>query len=68
MDPLILARIHFSLAATFHFIFPAATIGLALLILLFQTLYLLKKEKIYDDISHLLTKLLAVIFVIGVVT
>ena len=68
MDPLILARIHFALATTFHFIFPPATIGLSFLILLFQTLYLLKKEKIYDDISHLLTKLLAVIFVIGAVT
>jgi cytochrome d ubiquinol oxidase subunit I len=53
MDPLILARIHFALATTFHFIFPAATIGLALLILLFQTLYLLKKEKIYDDFSFI---------------
>ena len=68
MDPLLLARIHFALATTFHFIFPPATIGLSLLILLFQTLYLFKREKIYDDISHLLVKMLAVIFVVGVVT
>ncbi|MGB9638330.1 MAG: cytochrome ubiquinol oxidase subunit I [bacterium] len=68
MDPLILARIHFALATTFHFIFPPATIGLSFLILLFQTLYLFKKDKIYDDISHLLTKLLAIIFVVGAVT
>ncbi len=68
MDPILLARIHFALATTFHFIFPPATIGLSLLILLFQTLYLLKKEKIYDDISHLLVKMLAIIFVVGVVT
>ena len=68
MDPLILARIHFALATTFHFIFPPATIGLSFLILLFQTLYLFKKEKIYDSISQLLVKLLAIIFIVGAVT
>ncbi|MCS6954847.1 MAG: cytochrome ubiquinol oxidase subunit I, partial [Candidatus Calescibacterium sp.] len=65
---LLLARIHFAMATTFHFIFPPITIGLSLLILLFQTLYLLKGKEVYNEISKLLVKILAVIFVVGVVT
>lgn len=65
---LLLARIHFALAATFHFIFPPATIGLSFLILLFQTLYLLKGKEVYNEISKLLVKILAIIFVVGAVT
>ncbi|MCS7243228.1 MAG: cytochrome ubiquinol oxidase subunit I [Candidatus Calescibacterium sp.] len=65
---LLLARIHFAMATTFHFIFPPITIGLSFLILLFQTLYLLKGKEVYNEISKLLVKILAVIFVVGVVT
>lgn len=65
---LLLARIHFALATTFHFIFPPITIGLSFLILLFQTLYLIKGKEVYNEVSKLLVKILAVIFVIGVVT
>ncbi|MFN4220502.1 MAG: cytochrome ubiquinol oxidase subunit I, partial [bacterium] len=65
---LILARIHFALAATLHFIFPPVTIGLALLILILQTLYLIKGKEVYNEISKLLVKILAVIFIVGVVT
>ncbi|MEN3015041.1 MAG: cytochrome ubiquinol oxidase subunit I [bacterium] len=65
---LILARIHFAMATTFHFIFPAITIGLALLILIFQTLYLFREKEEYNKISQLLVKILAVVFVVGVVT
>jgi len=65
---LLLARIQFAMATTFHFIFPPITIGLAFLILLFQTLYLLKNNEVYNKITKLLVKILAVIFVVGVVT
>lgn len=65
---LLLARIHFAMATTFHFIFPPITIGLSFLILLFQTLYLLKGKEVYNEITRLLVKILAVIFLIGAVT
>ena len=66
MDPVLLSRIQFGLAAGFHFIFPPTTFGLTLIILIFEILYFRKEKELYFKISNFLIKILALVFVLGV--
>ena len=68
MSALFLARIQFALTVGFHFLFPAMTLGTSLIILMSETLYLAKKDKVYKKITDFLVKLLGLIFVIGAAT
>lgn len=66
MDPVLLSRIQFGFTAGFHFLFPPLTFGLSLLIVIFESLWLKKKEDLYKRISSFLVKILALTFVMGV--
>ncbi len=68
MDAVLLSRIQFGITAGFHFLFPPLTIGISLIILVLETLYLKSDEEIYKKISSFLIRLLALIFVMGVAT
>lgn len=68
MDVVQLSRIQFALTISFHFIFPAVTIGLAGLVATVETLRWRTRRDVYDRLSVFLTKLFAVTFVIGVVS
>ncbi len=68
MSALLLARIQFAFTIGFHFLFPAMTLGTALIILISETLYLIKKDEIYKRITDFLARLLGLIFVIGAAT
>jgi cytochrome bd ubiquinol oxidase subunit I len=68
MDPVFLARLQFGLTAGFHFLFPPTTLGLSLVILILESLYLSKKKDIYRETSSFLVKLLGVVFVMGAAT
>ena len=68
MSALLLARIQFAFTIGFHFLFPAMTLGTALIILISETLYLAKKDETYKKITDFLVKLLGLIFVIGAAT
>src|SRR4030042_4562518 len=68
MDALFLSRIQFAFTIGFHFLFPAMTLGTSLVILISETLYLVKKDEIYKKITDLLAKLLGLIFVAGTAT
>ena len=50
MEELMLARIQFASTTLFHFIFVPLSIGLAFMIAVMQTLYLVKKKEIYKKI------------------
>jgi cytochrome bd ubiquinol oxidase subunit I len=63
-----LSRLQFALTISFHFIFPAVTIGLSTLIAIVETLRWWTKRDVYDRMSVFITKLFAVTFVIGVVS
>jgi cytochrome d ubiquinol oxidase subunit I len=65
MSALFLARVQFALTICFHFLFPAMTLGTALIILISETLYLKKKDENYKRITDFLVKLLGLIFVLG---
>ena len=68
MSALLLARIQFALTVGFHFLFPAMTLGVTLVILISETAYLIKKEERYRRITDFLARLLGLIFVIGAAT
>jgi cytochrome d ubiquinol oxidase subunit I len=68
VDVVELDRLQFALTISFHFVFPAVTIGLAGLIAIVETLRWWTRRDVYDRLSVFLTKLFAVTFVIGVVS
>ncbi|MGA3031345.1 MAG: cytochrome ubiquinol oxidase subunit I [Candidatus Limnocylindrales bacterium] len=68
MDVVQLDRLQFALTISFHFVFPAVTIGLAGLIAIIETFRWWTKRDVYDRLSVFLAKLFAVTFVIGVVS
>jgi cytochrome d ubiquinol oxidase subunit I len=68
MSALLLARIQFAFTIGFHFLFPAMTLGTALVILVSETGYLIKKDERYKKITDFLARLLGLIFVVGAAT
>lgn len=68
MNALLLARIQFAFTVGFHFLFPAMTLGTTLIILISETIYLIKKDETYRKITDFLVRLLGLIFVIGAAT
>jgi len=68
MDAVFLARLQFGLTAGFHFLFPPTTLGLSLLIVIFETLYAKTKDAVYQRLSVYLVKILGTVFVMGVAT
>lgn len=68
MDALFLSRIQFALAAGFHFIFPPLTLGMGLILLINETIYLKTENELNKIISKFLVKIFALVFTIGVAT
>jgi cytochrome d ubiquinol oxidase subunit I len=68
LDALILSRIQFGLSVGFHYLFPATTIGLTFYILIIETIYLRTKKDIYRQISDFMSRLLSLVFGMGVAT
>ncbi len=67
-DPTILSRLQFAFTAGFHYLFPQLTMGLALLIVVLKTLYLRRKNELYNAAAHFWGRLFAITFVTGAVT
>lgn len=67
-DNLLLHRLHFAFTITYHYLFPQLTIGLALLIVVFKTLYLRTSEAIYNETARFWATIFGINFVFGVVT
>ena len=68
MDTLLLSRIQFALNIAFHYFYPPLSIGLSLLIVLFEGLYLQTKREIYLQLTKFWTKIFALSFALGVAT
>jgi cytochrome d ubiquinol oxidase subunit I len=68
MDALLLHRMHFAFTVTFHYLFPQLTMGLALLIVVLKTIGLVRADERYHQASRFWAKILAINFVLGVVT
>lgn len=68
MEEVLLARIQFASTTLFHFIFVPLSIGLALLIAIMQTMYVVKKNEIYLKMTKFWSVFFLINFAIGVVT
>jgi cytochrome d ubiquinol oxidase subunit I len=68
METEILARLQFAFTIAFHYIYPPLSIGLGLLMVVFETQYIRTKEEIYKTLAKFWTKIFALTFGIGVVT
>src|SRR6266568_4518448 len=65
---LLVHRLHFAFTATFHYLFPQLTMGLALLIVVLKTLALRTRNEIYNQSTRFWAKIFGINFILGVVT
>ena len=68
MDVLTLARFQFAITIMFHYIFPVLSIGLGLVMVIMETLYLYTNDELYLKMTKFWTKVFALTFAIGVAT
>ena len=66
MDVEILSRIQFAFTIAFHYIYPPLSIGLGLLMVVMEGLYLRTENLVYKQMARFWTKIFALIFGIGV--
>ena len=67
-DALLLARFQFGFTVSFHFIFPAFSIGLASYLAVLEALWLKTGKSLYLDLYKYWLKIFAVTFAMGVVS
>ncbi|RPF71090.1 cytochrome ubiquinol oxidase subunit I [Aurantiacibacter spongiae] len=67
-DALVLARIQFAFTVSFHFIFPAFSIGLASYLAVLEGLWLKTGRQLYHDLFKYWLKIFAIAFAMGVVS
>src|SRR5258708_12312961 len=68
LDPVILARAQFAFTVSFHFIFPAFSIGLASFLMVLAALWLSTNKSLYLDLFRYWIKIFAVLCGVGVVS
>ncbi len=67
-DAIFLARLQFGFTVSFHFIFPAFSIGLASFLAVLEALWLKTGKSLYLDLYKYWIKIFAVTFAMGVVS
>lgn len=65
---IVLARAQFAFTVSFHFLFPAFTIGLASFLAVLEGLWLKTDEGVYANLYRYWLKIFAVVFAMGVVS
>ncbi len=65
---LLFDRLQFAFTATFHYLFPQLTMGLALLLVYFRSRALLSGDDHYNQVARFWVKIFALSFAFGVVT
>lgn len=68
MDVELLARIQFGFTAAFHFIYPPISIGLGLILVFMEGMYLKTKNPVYHQMTRFWVKVFALVFAVGVAT
>jgi len=67
-DLLFWHRLQFGFTATFHYLFPQLTMGLAILIVIFKTLARRTGNEHYQDLARFWIRVFGISFTVGVVT
>jgi cytochrome bd ubiquinol oxidase subunit I len=68
MDVLLLSRIQFALTSAFHYLYPPLSIGLALMLVIMELVWLKTRNPLYHQMARFWTRVLALTFAIGVAT
>ncbi len=68
MDVLTLSRFQFALTTAFHYIYPPLSIGLGVVLVIVEGLWLKTGQPIYHQMARFWTKVFALTFAIGVAT
>jgi cytochrome d ubiquinol oxidase subunit I len=68
MDVELLARIQFAFTVAFHYIYPPLSIGLGLLLVIFEGMYIKTGKEVYEKLTRFWIKIFALTFGIGVAT
>ena len=68
MDATTLARFQFGFISAFHFLFPALTMGLALIIYILKLIAFKTKQDAYNQAARFWAKVFGINFAVGVVT
>lgn len=68
MSPLALSQMQFAITTIYHFFFVPLTIGLAIVVAIMETLYVVKKDPMYKRMTKFWGKLFLINFAMGVVT
>lgn len=66
MDVEILSRIQFALTVGFHYIYPPLSIGLGVIMVIMEGIYLKTKNPLYERMTKFWVKVFALTFAIGV--
>jgi cytochrome bd ubiquinol oxidase subunit I len=66
MDVVLLSRLQFAFTIMFHYLFPPLTIGLGLVMVYLEGMYIWKREPIYETAARFWTMIFAVTFAVGV--
>jgi cytochrome d ubiquinol oxidase subunit I len=68
MDVLDLSRLQFAVTISFHYIYPPLSIGLGLMLVIIEGLWLKTRKPLYHQMARFFTKVFALTFAIGVAT
>src|SRR5499426_1281626 len=67
-DVVLLSRLQFALTIMFHYIFPPLTIGLGVVLVYLEGMYLRTKDPLYESAAKFWTRIFGLNFALGVVT
>ena len=68
MDPALLSRIQFGLTISFHYIYPPLSIGLGVILVLMESLYLKTRNPLFQQMTRFWTRIFGLTFALGVAT
>jgi cytochrome d ubiquinol oxidase subunit I len=68
MDVEILSRIQFAFTIAFHYIYPPLSIGIAIILVIMEGMYLKTKDRFYENMTKFWVKVFALTFAVGVAT
>lgn len=68
MDVEILSRVQFAFTIAFHYLYPPLTIGLSVLMVIMEAMWLKTKNPRYHNMARFWTRVFGLIFAIGVAT
>ncbi len=68
MDVIVWSRIQFAMTAAYHWIFVPLTLGLALVMAVMETLYVIRKDEFWKKTAQYWMKLFAINFAVGIAT